>query len=219
MSGKATATKSLKEKWLSMVQSEREKGENGIGRSSIITLPPSLFRDPDSNIPLVNHSGGGYTCSGCSWATGPHMTEFSTYGAGAHVTSSLGMSRRGQSTEGADIFRALGVNVVGRSALEAPYHGRCGRGGIGDVNGVGAGAGASHNHFQSSGQSNASRAHCRSSSSVNSRPTPLSWSSVPPVALPSGKGVWSARGKGVCSLGQLGEWVDHGVSGGHRVGG
>ena len=37
------------------------------------------------------------------------MTEFSTYGAGAHVTSLLGMSRRGQSTEGADIFWALGA--------------------------------------------------------------------------------------------------------------
>ena len=38
MSGKATATKSLKEKWLSMVQSAREKGENGIGGSSTVTL-------------------------------------------------------------------------------------------------------------------------------------------------------------------------------------
>ena len=78
------------------------------------------------------------------------MTEFSTYGTGAHVTGSLGMSRRGQSTEGADIFRTLGANVVSGSTLEASYHGRCERGGIGDVNGVGAGTG-SHNHFQSSG--------------------------------------------------------------------
>ena len=37
-SGKATATKSLKEKWLSIVQSVREKGENGIGGSSTVTL-------------------------------------------------------------------------------------------------------------------------------------------------------------------------------------
>ena len=37
MSGKATATKSLNEKWLSIVQSMREKGENDIGGSSIIT--------------------------------------------------------------------------------------------------------------------------------------------------------------------------------------
>ena len=37
MSGKAMAMKSLKEKWPSMVQSVREKGENGIGGSSTIT--------------------------------------------------------------------------------------------------------------------------------------------------------------------------------------
>ena len=37
MSRKAIAMKLLKEKWLSMVQSAREKGENGIGGSSIVT--------------------------------------------------------------------------------------------------------------------------------------------------------------------------------------
>ena len=37
-SGKAIAMKSSKEKWLSMVQSAGEKGENGIGGSSIVTL-------------------------------------------------------------------------------------------------------------------------------------------------------------------------------------
>ena len=37
MSGKAMATKSLKEKWLSKVQSVREKGENGTGGSSTVT--------------------------------------------------------------------------------------------------------------------------------------------------------------------------------------
>ena len=42
MSGKATATKSLKEKWLSMVQSARENGENGIGGSSTVTQRSSL---------------------------------------------------------------------------------------------------------------------------------------------------------------------------------
>ena len=36
-SGKATAMKSLKEKWLSIVQSAREKGENGIGGFSTVT--------------------------------------------------------------------------------------------------------------------------------------------------------------------------------------
>ena len=37
MSGKAIAMKSLKEKWLSIVQSAEEKGEKGIGGSSIVT--------------------------------------------------------------------------------------------------------------------------------------------------------------------------------------
>ena len=217
-SGKAIATKSLKEKWLSMVQLAREKGENGIGVSSIVTLPPSLLQDPDSSIPLVSHSGGGCMSCGCSWTTGAYMTEFSTYGTGTHVAGMLGVSRGSQSAEGTDILGTLGANVVGRPTLEALYHGRCGRGGVRDVNGISAGAG-SHNHFQSSRESNASRAHCRSSSSVNSRPTPLSWSSIPLVTFPGRKGVRSARGKWVCSVGQLGKWVDCSVSGGQGVGG
>ena len=36
-SGKAIATKSLKEKWMSIVQSARENGENGTGGPSTIT--------------------------------------------------------------------------------------------------------------------------------------------------------------------------------------
>ena len=146
------------------------------------------------------------------------MTKHSTYGTGAHMAGTLGVSRSSQLTEGTDVFGALGANVVGRSTLEAPYHSRYGRGGVRNVDGIGAGA-SSHNHFQSSGESNASRAHCWSSSSVNSRPTSLSWSSVPSVAFPGGKGVQSARGKWVCSAGQLGKWVDCGVGGGHRVSG
>ena len=181
--------KSLKEKWLIMVQSAREKGENDIGGSSIVTLPPSLFRDSDSNTPSASHSGGGCVSCGCGWATGPHMTKFSTNGTGVHVAGALGMSRGSQSTKGADVFRTLGAKVVGRPTLEASYHSRCGRGGVGDINGVGAGAGNSHNHFQSSGQSNTSRAHCRSSSSVNSRPASLSRSCISSVTLPRGKGV------------------------------
>ena len=79
------------------------------------------------------------------------MTEFSTYGTGAHVASTLGVSRGGQSTKGADVLRTLGADVLGGSALETPYHGG-GRGsGVWDVDGVGASAGGSHNHFQSSG--------------------------------------------------------------------
>ena len=38
MSGKAIAMKSLKEKWLSMVQSASKKGENGIGGFSTVTV-------------------------------------------------------------------------------------------------------------------------------------------------------------------------------------
>ena len=142
------------------------------------------------------------------------MTKLSTYGTGAHVTGSLGMPRGGQSTEGADIFGTVRADVVGRPTLEATYHGGCGRGRVEDVNGVSAGA-RSHNHFQSSGESNASRAHCRSSSSVNLRPTSLSWSSVPSVTFPGGKGVCSARWERIGSAGQLGRWVDGSVSGGY----
>ena len=183
------ATKSLNEKWLIIVQLTRETGENEIGGFSTVTLPLLLLRDSDSNIPSFNYSGGGCMSCGCGWATGAHMTEFSTNGTGTHVAGMLGMSRSGQSTKGADVFRTLGANVVGRSTLEASYHSRCGRGGVGDVNEIGAGTGNSHNHFQSSRQSNVSRAHCWSSSSVNLRPTSLSWSSVLPVMLPWGKGV------------------------------
>ena len=217
-SGNAIATKSLNEKWLSIVQSEREKGENGIGGPSTVTLPPSLLRDSDSNIPPASHSGRGCTCCSCSWTTGAHMTEFPTYGTGVHVTGSLGMSRGSQSTKGADILGAVGADVVGGLALKAPYHSGCGRGRVGDVNGVSTGAG-SHNHFQSSRESNTSRAHCQSSSSVNSRPTSLSWSSIPSVTFPGRKGVWSARGERVGSAGQLGRWVDCNVGRGHGVGG
>ena len=176
-----------------------------MGASITITLPPSLLQDSNLNTPLVSHSGGGCLSSGCSWATGAHMTEFSTYGTGAHVTGTLGMSRGSQLTKGADVFRTLGSNVVGGVTLEAPYHGGCGRGGVGDVNGISAGAG-SHNHFQSSKQSNVSRAHCQSSPSVNLRPTSLSWSSIPSVTFSGGKGVRSVRGKWVCVAGQLGRW-------------
>ena len=158
MSGKAIAMKSLKEKWLSIVQSAKEKGEKGIGGSSTVTLPPSLLRDPDSNIPSVSHSGSGCTSCGCGWATGAHMTEFSTDRAGAHEASALGMSWGGHPTEGAYVLGTLGADVLSGLALEASYRGGCRRGRVGYIDGIGAGTG-SHNHFQSSGESNASRAH------------------------------------------------------------
>ena len=157
-SGKAIAMKLLKEKWLSMVQSMREKGENEIGGSSTVTLPPSLLRDPNLSTPSVSHSGSGCASCGCGWATGAHMTEFSTDGTGAHEASTLGMPWGCHPTEGAYIFGALGADVFSRLALEASYRGRCRRGRVRYIDGVGVGTG-SHNHFQSSGESNASRAH------------------------------------------------------------
>ena len=63
------------------------------------------------------------------------------------MTGSLGVSRCGQSTEGADVLWALGANVVHGSTLEASQHGGCGRSGIGDVDWVGTGASDSHNHL------------------------------------------------------------------------
>ena len=86
------------------------------------------------------------------------MTEFSADGTGTHETGALGMSWGGHSTEGAYVFGTLGVDVLSRLALEASYGGGCRRGRVGHVDGTGAGPG-SHNHFQSSGESNASRAH------------------------------------------------------------
>ena len=51
MSGKAMATKSLKEKWLSMVQLAREKRENGTGGSSTVTHITAVFQwDKESYI-------------------------------------------------------------------------------------------------------------------------------------------------------------------------
>ena len=63
MSGKATAMKSLKEKWLSKVQSAEEKGEKGIGGSSTVTIhvddqPP--FGDHISKGRIHEHLEGGW---------------------------------------------------------------------------------------------------------------------------------------------------------------
>ena len=49
-SGNATMTKSLKEKWLSIVQSTIEKGEKGIGGSSTITLSIILIGTSDADL-------------------------------------------------------------------------------------------------------------------------------------------------------------------------
>ena len=46
------------------------------------------------------------------------MTEFPADGTGAHVAGALGMSGSGHLAEGADVFWALGTDVVSRSALK-----------------------------------------------------------------------------------------------------
>ena len=128
------------------------------------------------------------------------------------------MSWGGDSTEGADIFRTLGADVISGPALEASYHGGCGRGGVGNVDWVDAGSG-SHNHFQSSRESSTSSAQARSSSSVDSTPTPLSRCCVSSVTLSSlVDGADVVRGEWEGPLGQLGKGVDCSVSGGQRVG-
>ena len=157
-------------------------------------------------------------CRGSSWATGAHMTELSAYGARLHVAGSLRMSWGGHSTEGADILGTLRADVIGGPVLEAPHHGGCGRGGVGDVDGVGTRTG-SHNHFQSSRESSMSSAHAGSSSLVNSTPTSLSRCCVSSVTLSSlVDGAGAARGKWEGLSGQLGKGVDCSVSGGQRVG-
>ena len=138
------------------------------------------------------------------------MTEFSTDGAGAHRAGALGMSRGGSLTEWADIFRAVRAYMVQRLTLEAPYGGGGGWfGSVRDDNGVVAGSGL-HNHLQSSGEHNTSRAHSRSTSSANPSPASLSWHSVTTILLPWGKERCSSRvaREQVGSLGQLGSWVD-----------
>ena len=59
-SGKAIATKSLKEKWLSIVQSMREKGENAIGGSSTVTCSScgwTVLENMAASVPWGNSEG------------------------------------------------------------------------------------------------------------------------------------------------------------------
>ena len=64
------------------------------------------------------------------------MTQLSTNGARVHWASALGMTRCYSLTEVADIFRALGVDVVGVLTLEVSYHDRSGGFWIRDNNGL-----------------------------------------------------------------------------------
>ena len=85
-SGKATATKSLKEKWLSMVQSMREKGENEVGGSSTVTPThsgsgPSLTCRSNSILPASGRSG---VCQGSGSLSGEFISESHLKAIGLH---------------------------------------------------------------------------------------------------------------------------------------
>ena len=142
------------------------------------------------------------------------MTELSTDWAGAHWARVLRVSRGNSLTEQADVLWTMGTYMVQGLALEALYDGR-GRWfrGVGNVDGVAAGSGL-HNHLQSSREHNTSRAHSRSTSSANPSPASLSRCSVATISFPWGKGRCGpgmAR-EWVGSSGQLGSWIDGGVS-------
>ena len=98
--------------------------------------------------------------------------------------------------------------------LEASCSGR-GRwfGGVGNDDGIGI-ASRLHNHLQSSGEHNTSRAHSRSTSSANPSLASLSQHSVVTILFPWGKGRCGPRvvRERVGSLGQLGDRVDGCVS-------
>ena len=125
--------------------------------------------------------------------------------------------------EGADVLGALGVYMVQGLTLETLYDSGGGwwLRSVGDDNGVVAGSGL-HNHLQSSGEHNTSRAHSRSTSSANPSPALLSQCSVVMILFSWGKGRWCgprvAR-EGIGSLSHLRGRVDSGVSGGKRVSG
>ena len=141
------------------------------------------------------------------------MTKFSADGARAHWAHALRVSRSDSSTEWADVLWAMGAYVVQGLALEASYSRRGGQSwGVGDIDRVVAGSGL-HNHLQSSGERNTSRAHSRSTSSANPSPASLSQHSVTTISFSWGKG---RRGtetsrEWVGSSGQLGRWVDSSV--------
>ena len=132
------------------------------------------------------------TCSSMNtvsgWATGAHMTKLSKYGARAHGAGVLRVAGCCSLTEGTDVFGAVRVNVLDGLALEVAHSGGSrGFGSVGDDNGIVAGS-RLHNHLQFSGECNMSRAHSRSTSSVNPSPASLSWSRVTMISFPYGKG-------------------------------
>ena len=116
------------------------------------------------------------------------MTKLSTDWAGMHGAGLLGVSRSDSSAEWAYIFGALRAYVFQGLTLEALYGDR-GRwlGGVGNDDGVGV-ASRLHNHLQSSGEHNMSRAHSRSTLLANPSPALLSRRSIATISFPWGKG-------------------------------
>ena len=99
------------------------------------------------------------------------------------------------------------------SALEASYNGGSSwLGSVGDNDEVVAGSGL-HNHLQSSGECNTSRAHSRSTLLDRPSPALLSWHSIVTISFPWRKGRCSSRvvGEGVGSVSHLGSGVNGSV--------
>ena len=141
------------------------------------------------------------------------MAKFSADGAGAHGACALRMSGGGLLTERADVLGAMGAYMVQGLALKALYNGGGGWfWGVRDVNGIVAGSGL-HNHLQSSGERNTSRAHSRRTSLANPSPASLSQHSVAMILFSWGKGRCGPETtrERVGSLCQLGSWIDSGV--------
>ena len=114
------------------------------------------------------------------------------------------MSRGGPLAEGTNVLGALGVYMVQGLALEALYDsgGNWWFGSVGDRDWGVSGSGL-HSHLQSSGEHNTSRAHSRSTLSVNPSPASLSWCSFVMISFPWVKERCSPRTvrEGVGSLG------------------
>ena len=115
------------------------------------------------------------------------MTKFSTDRAGVHGANALRMSGGSPLAEGVDVLGALRVYVVQGLALETLYDSGSGWWfrSVRDNDGVVAGSGL-HNHLQSSGEHNTSRAHSRSTSLANPSPASLSWHSIMTISFPRG---------------------------------
>ena len=141
------------------------------------------------------------------------MTELTTDWRGAHWACALRVSGGNSLTKRADILWAMGGYMVQGLAVRALYNsGGCWFGGVGNIDGVAAGS-RLHNHLQSSGEHNMSRAHSRSPLSANPSPASLSQHSVATILFSWGKGRCGPRTvrERVGLSGQLGSWIDGGV--------